>query len=62
MIRNLTYIARFFRGAAGTLPELLNMDIGFIATLNKMASDESKDKQKMEANAAQDVEDALTGG
>lgn len=62
MIRNLTYIARFFRGAAGTLPDLLNMDVGFVATLNKMASDESKDREKMEANAARDIEDAVTGG
>lgn len=62
MIRNLTYIARFFRGSAGALPDLLNMDVGFTAILNKMASDESKSKEAMEANAAREIEDAVTGG
>lgn len=42
-----------------SLPELLEMDIGYISVLNRIAYEQSKDKDTMQAKAAQEVEDAI---
>ena len=36
------------------------MDIGYVTTLNKIAYDESRSEENRNANAAQELEDAIT--
>lgn len=52
-------ISTWFRGKAVTLPDLLTMDVGYVAVLNKLAYEESKKKDAAKNKAAQEVQDAM---
>lgn len=56
---NLLYISRWFRGKAVSLAELLEMDVGYVSTLNKIAYDESKIENARNARAEQELQDAI---
>lgn len=58
-MRNLLFISTWFRGKAITLPDLLNMDIGYVTTLNRIAYEQSRSKEEMEKRKAQELNDAM---
>ena len=42
-----------------TVPDLLNMDIGYVAILNRMAYEESRSSESMKRKQAETIEDAI---
>lgn len=59
MIRNLVFLSTWFRGKIVSLPDLLTMDIGYVNTLNRIAYEQSRSKEALEAKKAQEMEDAI---
>ena len=59
MIQNFVGISQWFRGKLVTLNDLLNMDIGFVAILNRMAYEESMNSDSVKRKQAETVEDAI---
>lgn len=45
-----------------TLPDLLNMDIGYVAILNRMAYEESMNSNTVKKKQAETMEDAIIDG
>lgn len=56
---NLLFITRWFRGKAVSLSELLDMDIGYVSALNKIAYDESQAENAEKIRMQEEMKDAI---
>ena len=59
LINNLVYLSTYFRGKVVSLQDLLNMDISYVVTLNRIAYMQRQDEEARQRRQNQEVEDAV---